>query len=664
MGETYALAGNPNAGKTSLFNVLTGTRQYVGNWPGVTVEKKEGWIRKLPKAMLIDLPGIYSLSSQSLEEKLAISYLLQEKPDAILNIVDASNLERNLYLSLQLLEMGIPCIMIVNMMDVAKQRGWQIDLSKLEKLLGIPVVPMVARKGEGLNDLLERLANREAGPGHVQVSYSDNVEQAIAKVTDCLQELTQEWLPSHRWLATMWLERNESVEQLLREVAKPALLDTLERLRTDLGEKLDEEIRNARYRWIEQTLREVAVQKGRVEQTWSDRIDHLVLHRIWGIPIFFLLMFLIFQITFSWIGAWGTDWLDGWINGPLHDGLMNLLVTLESPEWFTLLLTDGIVAGVGSVLVFVPQIAILFLCLSVLEDSGYMARAAVVMDRFMRMLGLNGKAFIPLLLGFGCNVPAIMATRTLEDEKGRLVTSLIAPFMSCSARLPVYILVASSFFAQSQAEIVFLLYLTGISIAILTAYLLKKYLKGEEAIFMMEMPPYRAPMLKSLLLHTWDKAQGFIRKAGTIIFAMSVVLWFLSSYSWSGQVSMNESFLAAIGGVIAPIFAPLGFGTWQAGVSLVTGFMAKEVVVSTMAIVYGAGEELDSMAALLQQTLTPAAAIAFLFFILLYTPCLATVGIMKRETGSWKWTIFSILYSFTIAWVLSFVIYHLAGWFY
>ncbi len=660
MKQTIALAGNPNAGKTSLFNILTGTRQYVGNWPGVTVEKKAGVIKGLAGSMLVDLPGVYSLSAQSIEEKLAISYLLQEFPDTILNIVDASNLERNLYFSVQLLEMGLPCIVALNMIDVASSRGISIDEQLLAKRLSVPVVPMVARKGTGQEHLLTQLQKDGAVVSSLVISYPEQIEAAIAEIATALADEKLNLAPSVRWIATMWLERNATVEQLVRAQAASGVLNQLEHIRESLGEMADQEIRNARYTWIENLLHEVTAQKKVVNQTWSDRIDSLILHRILGIPIFLAFMFLVFQITFSWVGTALSDVLDEFFSGPVAEGLASALASLDSPEWFSKLMTDGILAGVGSVLVFLPQIGILFFCLSILEDSGYMARAAIVMDRFMRAIGLNGKAFIPLILGFGCNVPAIMATRTLDDHKGRLVTSLISPFMSCSARLSVYSLFVSAFFVKWQAEIVFLLYVTGIAMAIVTALILKKFVKAEDGLFLMELPPYRAPMLKSLLLNTWDKAKGFVRKAGTIIFGMSVLLWFLGNFSWNGMAEMDDSFLAAIGGVIAPVFAPLGYATWQAGVALITGFLAKEVVVTTMGIVYGAGDAAGSLTTILQGTFTPAAALSFLFFILLYTPCISTVVVMKRETGSWNWTLLSIVYSFVIAWVVSWLVYQVA----
>lgn len=668
---TIALAGNPNAGKTSLFNVLTGTRQYVGNWAGVTVEKKEGWIKEMPGSVIVDLPGIYSLSAQSLEEKLATAYLMEESPGALVNIVDASNLERNLYFTVQLLEMGLPSVIALNMIDVAEGRGMRIDHDRLAQELGAPVVPMVARKAKGHEGLLDLLKKGLPDGGGLHVPYPADLEAAIQDATAVLDAdpSATSRRYSSRWMAILWLEANETVEQAIAAQVAPERLERLQQIRQALlgqgsasadstESALDQRIRNARYEWIGTLLTTCVSQSQTATRSWSDRIDSLILHRWLGIPIFLAFMYLVFQVTFSWVGTALSDQIDAFFSGPLTDWINGALTWLNSPEWFSQLMVDGILAGVGGVLVFVPQIGIMFLCLSFLEDSGYMARAAVLMDRFMAMIGLNGKAFIPLILGFGCNVPAIMATRTLEDQRGRMVTAFISPFMSCSARLSVYSLFVAAFFAHGQAEIVFLLYLTGIVMAVGTAYLFKRFLPDDKGVFLMEMPPYRAPMLKSLLLNTWDKARGFVRKAGTIIFGMSVLLWFLGRFSFSGMVDMNDSFLAAIGGFIAPMFSAMHFDSWQSGVSLLTGFLAKEVVVSTMSIAYAAGDG-GSLGTILQGSFTPASALSFLFFILLYTPCISTVAIMKRETGSWKWTLASIVYSFVIAWVVAWIVYRI-----
>lgn len=657
MSQILALAGNPNVGKTSLFNQLTGTRQHVGNWPGVTVEKKEGWIKRLPDHVLVDLPGIYSLSAQSLEEQLAVRYLLNESPHVLINIVDASNLERNLYLSVQLLEMGLPTVVCLNMMDIAEERGLKIDVPALAKRLGTAVVPMVTRKGSGHDQLINLL--REGVPdATLTVPYPAEVETAVGELDALLAASSCPLRPSRRWLALMWLEGNKTVEAILRQQVPDEFLVQMEKVRAAAPADIEHRIRSARYAFIERLVGEVTRLTRKAEgRTWSDRIDDLLLHPVLGIPLFLGFMYLIFQMTFSWIGTSLSDALDEWISGPLADGLRAGLVRMGSPDWFVQLMTDGVLAGVGAVLVFLPQISILFFCLSFLEDSGYMARAALLMDRFMSAIGLNGKAFIPLVLGFGCNVPAIMATRTLEDPKSRLITALIAPFMSCSARLSVYSLFVAAFFKHGGATVVFALYVAGIGVALLTALLLKTVVRVPEGTFLLEIPPYRVPMLKSLLLHTWDKVKGFVHKAGTIIFGMSVLIWFLGHFSWRGFVPIEQSWLAALGGLIAPLVAPLGFSSWEAGVSLVTGFLAKELVVSTMSILYSGGDE-GKLVDLLQQAFTPSAALAFLFFVLLYTPCASTVAMMGRETGSWKWALLSVLYSVTVAWIVAFAVYH------
>lgn len=657
MSQILALAGNPNVGKTSLFNQLTGTRQHVGNWPGVTVEKKEGWIKRLPDHVLVDLPGIYSLSAQSLEEQLAVRYLLNESPHVLINIVDASNLERNLYLSVQLLEMGLPSVVCLNMMDIAEERGLKIDVPALARRLGTAVVPMVARKGSGHDQLIDLL--REGVPdATLTVPYPAEVETAVGELDALLAASSCPLRPSRRWLALMWLEGNKTVEAILRQQVPDEFLVQMEKVRAAAPADIEHCIRSARYAFIERLVGEVTQQTRKAEgRTWSDRIDDLLLHPVLGIPLFLGFMYLIFQMTFSWLGTSLSDALDEWISGPIADGLKAGLVRMGSPDWFVQLMTDGVLAGVGAVLVFLPQISILFFCLSFLEDSGYMARAALLMDRFMSAIGLNGKAFIPLVLGFGCNVPAIMATRTLEDPKSRLITALIAPFMSCSARLSVYSLFVAAFFKHGGATVVFALYVAGIVVALLTALLLKTVVRIPEGTFLLEIPPYRVPMLKSLLLHTWDKVKGFVHKAGTIIFGMSVLIWFLAHFSWRGFVPIEQSLLAALGGWIAPLVAPLGFSSWEAGVSLVTGFLAKELVVSTMSILYSGGDE-GKLVDLLQQAFTPSAALAFLFFVLLYTPCVSTVAMMGRETGSWKWALFSVLYSVTVAWIVAFAVYH------
>jgi len=659
----YALAGNPNAGKTSLFNLLTGTRQHVGNWAGVTVEKKVGIMKHDQSIQVVDLPGIYSISPFSIEEKVASQFLVNEKIDTLINIVDASNIERNLYFTVQLLEFGKPMVMSLNMMDVAKSHGLTIDANKLEEQLKIPVVPMMVRKGEGYPNFVKVLKKQNTAP-NFSIYYGLIIEKALAKIEAIVSNEIGLKELNPRWISLQLLEGNSVVEELIQTSPKWMEINEIrDSVGRELEKSLAQTIQEIRYKWINTILQDVMQTKENVGKTWTERIDSLITHQWLGIPIFLLFMFLTFQATFSWIGAPLQDLLDSLLSGPISEATNQFLIMIGAKEWLIGLVVDGIIAGVGGVLVFVPQIMILFFIISFLEDSGYMARAAFIMDKSMSKIGLNGKAFIPMIIGFGCNVPGIMSTRTMEHPNERLITILLSPFMSCSARLAVYALFTSIFFKQYQSIVVFSLYLLGIVLAILLGLIFKRYLlEDEDTLFVIELPPYRVPMLRSLLLNTWDKGRNFIKKAGTVIFSMAVLLWFLANFSWTGMVAnMNDSFLASLGGIIAPIFAPIGFGTWQSGVALISGFMAKEVVVATMAIVYGAGADMGQLATYVQTAFTPVSAYAFMVFVLLYTPCVATLVVMKKETGSWKWPLFSVGYSFAIAWVLAFIIYQVGN---
>ncbi len=658
----YALAGNPNAGKTSLFNLLTGTRQHVGNWPGVTVEKKTGTMKNNASVHIVDLPGIYSLSPFSIEERVASQFFIEEKIDKLINIVDASNIERNLYFTVQLLEFGKPMVMALNMMDVAKAYGIKIDVNELQKKLGIPIVPMMVRKGKGYQQFIDVL-EKPQNATKFQLYYGLEIEQAITRLEGLFQRQASLKGQNSRWLALQLLEENAVVEALIQD---KSINEQIHHLKNTIKEKLGHSaaqlIREQRYEWISQLLERVMIVETTSQKTWTEKIDRVLTHKYLGIPLFFFFMFLTFQVTFAWVGAPLQDLLDGWFSGPLSEGTTITLTALGAEDWLVKLIVDGIIGGVGGVLVFVPQIFILFLIISFLEDSGYMARAAFIMDKAMAKIGLNGKAFIPMVVGFGCNVPGVMSARTMEQEKERLITILLSPFMSCSARLAVYALFTSIFFKQYQSVVVFSLYLLGIVLAILLGLIFKRFLlTEEESLFVIELPPYRVPMIRSLLLNTWDKGKNFIKKAGTIIFSMAVLLWFLANFNLSGMTeNMNDSLLAAIGNLIAPIFAPLGFGTWQAGVGLISGFMAKEIVVATLAVVYGTGTE-ASLPQVIQTMFTPVSAYAFMVFVLLYTPCMATLVVMKKETGSWKWPLISIGYSFFTAWILAFIIYQVGS---
>ncbi|MBX0354171.1 ferrous iron transport protein B [Bacillus thuringiensis serovar shandongiensis] len=654
-----ALLGNPNTGKTSLFNALTGSYEYVGNWSGVTVEKKVGKLKD-KQGTLIDLPGVYDLNPVSRDEGVVTNFLLTEEFQHMLNIVDSSQFERNMHLTLQLLEFGKPVSIGLNMIDVAKQRGIVIDVKRLSELLGVTVVPVVARSGKGCEELLATLKEIDKNEKtQFVISYGVQMDEGIGEVIVLLETVNYE---HPRWLALQFLSNNEVVEKEMKALPiYKELIAIRSRLEGKLDCTLEEHIYKTREAYIEKLKTNVMKHEKEGKIPFSEKIDRLITHKILGLPIFLAVMFFIFQVTFTWIGTPLSDMLDEFFGGQLTDWVTAGLTSIGASDFIQALVTEGIIAGVGAVLVFVPQIFALFFFISLLEDSGYMARIAVVMDRIMEFFGLNGKAFIPMIIGFGCNVPGIMAARTIEQEKERLLTVLVTPFMSCSARLPVYALFAGVFFPHSQATVVFSLYVAGIVLALLVTKIMSlTILKAEKSIFVIELPPYRVPQAKTLWLSTWEKGKGFVRKAGTFIFGGSVVIWLLNYAGPSGfGVDMGDSYLAMIGGFIAPLFAPLGFGTWQAAASLLTGFLAKEVVVSTMAIIYAVKE--DVLGNVMGAHYTALSAYAFMFFILLYVPCLATVAVIKRETGSAKWTIFSVVYPLVVAYVLTLIIYQVGS---
>lgn len=659
-----ALVGNPNTGKTSLFNSLTKSYEYVGNWTGVTVEKKVGLLRN-QASQLIDLPGIYSLQPMSKDETVAVQYMLHERPDAILNVVDASQLERNLYLTIQLIEYGAPVILALNMIDVAEGRGLHINPSKLSSMLGIPTHKVNARRDQGIKQLLQQLEPQSLSQqqlSDLKLDYGPILEAAISAMEQVMPQVGHN---CPRWIALQYLENNLPVQQWAHEHApqtvaemKHIYLETETILKAQ-GQALHlpQYIRAVRTAFIRDVVSQCVSIREIVETTLTDRVDNIVTNKWLGIPIFVVVMFLMFKITFEWIGTPLSDLLDGFIGGMLTDGVSSLLDSINASSFTHSLIEDGIIAGVGGVLVFVPQILALFLFISFIEDSGYMARVTIVMDRVMELVGLNGKAFIPFIIGFGCNVPGIMAARTMEQPKERLITTLLVPFMSCSARLPVYALFAGVFFQSHQALVVLSLYLLGVVLTLILAKIFSKMmLKNEQSVFVVELPPYRLPQWRTLFRSTWEKGKGFIRKAGTFILGGSVLIWLLSYAGPSGfDVEMDDSFLAMVGGLFAPLLSPLGFGTWQAGASLVTGFMAKEVVVSTMNIIYHAPNT-ALLEAQIAQAFTPLSAFVFCAFVLLYIPCLATVGIIRKETSSWKWTFFSMGYALVIAYIVALAI--------
>lgn len=672
---TIALSGNPNSGKTTIFNSLTGTRQKVGNWPGVTVEKKEGQITKFGRHLnIVDLPGTYSLTPFSIEEIVARKFILDENPHVVIDIIDTSNLERSLYLATQLRELDrCKVLFALNMADLAKSRGIKINAEKLSELLDVPVVFTIGNKNQGLDDLIQKaieLADTPAEPLVRRVKYNKDIEAAILKLQDMIVDKAEGSLGySPRWTAIKLLEDDKIIREAILEKAGPLgaeILKETETLRKHLMNRFDEDpeivMTDERYGFIAGIIKEVFTSSTRARVDISRNIDLVLTNRFVGFPIFIFFIWLMFQGTFT-LGQYPMDWIDGGI------GFLTGILETHFPGGMVKdLVINGIIAGVGSVIVFLPNILILFFFIALFEDTGYMSRAAFLMDKIMHLIGLHGKSFIPMIIGFGCNVPAIMAARTLESEKDRILTILITPFMSCSARLPIYIVLAGTFFGVHAGSVIFGIYLTGIVLSVITGRLFRStLLKGGDAPFVMELPPYRAPMARSLLIHMWDRANIFLKKMGGIILVGSVVIWALSTFpagepagdSKTAQIQhMESSFMGRIGKTIEPVFAPIGID-WRGGVALLSGFVAKEIVVSTMGVLYAAdSDESDALKkALLASGMTPLSALAMMVFVLLYVPCLATIAAIKRETGSMKWTLFSITYSTGLAWVMAFVVY-------
>ncbi len=682
MSYTIALAGNPNCGKTTLFNELTGSRQHVGNWPGVTVDKKEGVYKKNKEINMLDLPGTYSLSPYSAEEIVARDYIVKDKPDAVINIVDGTSIERNLYLTLQVLETGIPTVVAMNMMDEVENRGDRIDCGKLSQILGVPVVPIVARSGKGLDELMKAAQKVASGKKSADqlLIFGDDIEQAIEEIKEHLTEGT----PGERqWRAIKLLEGDEVIAKALEPAQAGTIQDIVDRMDSKCNGDTEAVIADKRYQYIGQLVKKTVkkAQAGHVE-TRSDKLDKILTHRVLALPIFALMMYLLFAATFSenflfipglpspgvWLaGIVETVW--GGLTGLVEGGL----TAIGASDW-ALGLVLSCMDGIGAVAGFLPLVLVLFLLLSFMEDSGYMARVAFVMDRIFRHFGLSGRSFIPLLMGFGCSVPALMASRTLENDKDRKITMMITPFMSCGAKLPIYAMFAVTLFAgHSQTSIVFGIYMIGLLVAVISAFILGRLIKGDEiSNFIMELPSYRVPTLKSVLIHAWEKVKGFAIKAGTIIFGSTVLIWLLSNFNSSGMCEMEESFLASIGNGIKFIFIPLGFPDWRASVGVVTGWIAKENIVATFGQLFGgvsdqvieavsAGEE--ALPAI-TSVFTPAAAWSYMVFNLLCMPCFAAVGAIKREMGSWKWTLRAIGYQMLTAYIVAFVVYHLFGLFY
>lgn len=664
MSIKIALAGNPNCGKTTMFNDLTGSSQYVGNWPGVTVEKKEGKLKGHKDVTIVDLPGIYSLSPYTLEEVVTRNFLINEHPDVIINLVDGSNIERNLYLTTQLVEIGIPVIIALNMIDVVKKNGDKIDTKKLSEALGCEVVETSAVKGTGSKEVTERayaLAKAKARtvPQH---SFSESVEKAISEVG----ELSKSYIPADfsRWYEVKLFERDSKV---LEEVHfSKDVQDKIEAVITACETEADDDsesiITNERYNYIGKLIAK-CVHKKNSGMTTSDRIDRIVTNRWLALPIFAVVMFLVYYISITTVGTMGSDWVNDVLFGDIvPNAIGGFLASVGAAEWLSSLILDGIVAGVGAVLGFIPQMLVLFLCLAIVEDCGYMARIAFIMDRVFRRFGLSGKSFIPILIGTGCGVPGIMATRTIESEHDRRMTIITTTFIPCSAKLPVIALIAGALFPESP-WVGPSAYFLGIAAIIMSGIILKKtkLFAGDPAPFVMELPAYHIPGAKTVLIHMFDRGKAFIKKAGTVILLATVGVWFLSTFGWNLQmVDIEESILASVGRVIAPLFAPLGWGQWKPAVATVTGLIAKENVVGTFGILYGFSEVAEDgteVWANLQSSFTQLSAYTFLMFNLLCAPCFAAIGAAKTELGSTKWTLFSVGYQCVFAYILSLIVY-------
>lgn len=662
-----ALAGNPNVGKSTLFNALTGSRQHTGNWPGKTVEKTEGSFAYQGKKFdIVDLPGTYSLSAYSIEELIARDYIVDEQPDAVVHVVDSTNLERNLYLTMQLIELDRPMVLALNMEDEAFKKGIKIDEKKLAYFLKIPVVTINAKQKQGLDALQDVIHKEISKKTHEKISlnYGEELNKTLEEIIQSIQKLNISQKYNERFLAIKLLEKDNEIIQNIRDIKNiKQLIEFAKEKRLHLehifGEDIDTILADARYGFIAGMVKEGVKEEKLNKLTLSEKIDKVVTNRFLGIPIFLLIMYLMFEITFT-----VADPLVGIIDdffGSLSEWSLNFLTSINVPEWVGSLVSDGIIAGIGSILVFIPNIFLLFAFISILEDSGYMARAAFIADKFMHKLGLHGKSFIPFIIGFGCNVPAIMATRTLENKKDRLLTILINPFMSCSARLPIYVLFVSAFFPAHQGLVIFSLYFLGIIIAIIVGIIFKNTIfKGLSAPFVMELPPYRIPTIFGTLLHIWQRGKLFIKKAGTIIFAVVVCIWFLGSIPFGVEYGSADSVIGMIGSFIAPIFKPLGFGDWQSAVALIFGFAAKEVVVGTLATLHSVSEE--GLIMVLQKNFTPLSAYSFMVFSLLYVPCMAVMAVIKRETNSWGWTLFAAIYTTIVAWVAAFLVYQIGSY--
>jgi len=664
MKLTIALAGNQNCGKTTLFNQLTGSNQHVGNFPGVTVEKKEGIARRNPDLTIVDLPGIYSLSPYTSEEVVTRDFLVREKPAVIINIVDATNIERNMYLTLQLLTLGIPMVVALNMMDEVRSNGGTIDIPGMEKELGVFIVPIVANRNEGTVELLERVADAAQGrtPGENSCTRridfcAGPVHKALHSITHLLEESSRRAGYEPRFAETKLIEGDPPLEKALQLSVseKDIIKRIIKEMEIELGTDREAAIADMRYSFIEKLVGRTVIKKEESrEQSRSIMIDRLLTHKTLAIPIFVAVMGFVFWMTFGPVGSFVADLFTAGIDRLI--GLADLgMDALKVSPWMHSLISDGVLVGVGSVLSFLPVIIILFFFLSLLEDTGYMARVAFVLDSLLRKIGLSGRSFVPMLVGFGCSVPAIMAARTLSSDRDRKMTILLTPFMSCSAKVPVYAVFCAAFFPRSGALVMSALYFGGIFVAIASGLVLKRTVfKGNSVPFVLELPVYRMPSLKTVVLHLWEKTKDFVYRAFTIIFIGSLVIWFLTNLDWSFAMVADgsKSILASIGSVVAPIFTLNGFDSWQSVAALVSGFAAKEAVISTLSVVLPGG---------LEGYYTSLSALSFLVFTLLYTPCFAAVAATRREMGSFKWTLIAVVFQTGIAWAVSALVFQVGS---
>lgn len=658
---TIALAGNPNCGKTSLFNLLTKSRQHIGNWPGVTVEKKEGTLKfKGENYKVIDLPGTYSLGAYSEDEIVARNYILKDKPDVVINVVDATNLERNLYLTTQLIEMGANVVIALNMIDQAEALNIEIDTNKLSKRLGVPIIKTSALKNRGIEELIETSIYSKKNEKLININYGEDIENEIKNLSSLLETYKNKLEFPVNWTALKLLENDEYIKDKVKQLNSPSIFNKLEEsnktIEKNIGFEADMSIVDKRYSFISSITEDVIKKPSEKKVTTTEKIDKIVTNKYLGIPIFALIMYCLYELTFI-IGAGIQEWF-GDLIAKAGVIVSEWFSNMGAPELLVGFIDKGLFGGVGAVLSFLPLIMVMYFLLGLLEDSGYMARAAYVMDRLMRGLGLHGKTFVSMIVSVGCNVPGIMSTRTLENKKDRMIAILINPFISCGARMPIYAVFVEAFFPTHQGLVLFSLYVLGIIVALISGKIFSKTLfKGESSYFVMELPAYRMPSIKNVFLLMWEKAGAFFKKAGMIIFPMMIVLWALSVLPLGVEPNSEHSILGMIGSFVAPLFVLAGYGTWQAGVSLITGILAKESVVATMGMVYAGVEEGEALINVIQQVFTPLSAISFLVMTLLYTPCLAALGAIKRETNSMKWTIFSAVYTFVIALVLSTLVY-------